>query len=169
VRTCSRWLRSAFGAVDRGPVHTLPILYDADCGFCRWSLAKVLAWDRARRLRPVAIQDPEAGGLIASVPVERRLTSWHLVLPDGRVCSGGAAFAPLLRLLPGGRLLAPLPASLPGLAERAYRLVADNRTPLGRLVPAAGAARAAQQIAERAGHSRPSAPGSSCGVRLANR
>ena len=36
------------------------VLYDADCGFCRWSLGKLLAWDRRRLLRPVALQDPEA-------------------------------------------------------------------------------------------------------------
>ena len=33
------------------------LLYDADCGFCRWAAAKVLAWDRRGTLRPVALQD----------------------------------------------------------------------------------------------------------------
>ena len=36
-----------------------PVLYDADCGFCKWSLDKLLAWDRRQRLRPVAIQSAE--------------------------------------------------------------------------------------------------------------
>src|SRR5438552_9339455 len=27
------------------------LLYDQDCGFCRWSLDKILAWDRAKRWR----------------------------------------------------------------------------------------------------------------------
>ena len=152
-----------------GAVQALPIVYDADCGFCRWSLARVLSWDRARRLRPVAVQDPESAGLIAEVPVERRSASLHLVLADGSVRSGGAAFAPLLRRLPGGRPLAVLADALPGVADRAYRLVAGNRTPLGRLVPAAGAARAARRIAERAGRPQPTTVAGSCGARVANR
>ena len=36
------------------------LLYDRECGFCRSSLELVLAWDRRGRLRPVALQDPEA-------------------------------------------------------------------------------------------------------------
>jgi predicted DCC family thiol-disulfide oxidoreductase YuxK len=55
------------------------ILYDADCGFCRWSLGKLLAWDRPRRLRPVALQDPEADALLGGMEEERRMASWHLV------------------------------------------------------------------------------------------
>src|SRR5262249_60221531 len=31
------------------------LIYDPDCGFCRWCLGKVLAWDRHRTLRPVAL------------------------------------------------------------------------------------------------------------------
>lgn len=103
------------------------LLYDADCGFCRWSLRKVLAWDRRGRLRPVALQEPEAGRLLPGLHQEQRMASWHLVGPGGRVHSGGDAAAPLLRLLPGGRPLAALAAAFPGLTRRAYRWVADNR------------------------------------------
>jgi len=31
------------------------LIYDRDCGFCRWSLAQVLARDPERRLRPLAL------------------------------------------------------------------------------------------------------------------
>ena len=41
------------------------------------------------------------------------MASWHLVV-DGDVYSGGAAAAPLLRLLPGGRPLAPSWPRSPG-------------------------------------------------------
>ena len=37
----------------------LTVLYDADCGFCRWSVARLLAADRAARLRPAAILSGE--------------------------------------------------------------------------------------------------------------
>ncbi|MGH2954245.1 MAG: DCC1-like thiol-disulfide oxidoreductase family protein, partial [Solirubrobacterales bacterium] len=99
------------------------ILYDADCGFCRWSLGWVLRWDRRRELVPVALQDSEADELLGGMEVERRMASWHLVAADGRVTSAGAALAPLLRLLPGGRAPAALAAGAPGLAERAYAWV----------------------------------------------
>jgi predicted DCC family thiol-disulfide oxidoreductase YuxK len=116
------------GAADPRPV----VLYDADCGFCRWSLAKLLALDPRRRLRPVALQSPEADDLLAGMDGERRMASWHLVDREGAVFSGGGAFAPLLRELPGGRPLARLPAGMPRLADRAYYLVAGRRGALGR-------------------------------------
>jgi len=48
----------------------------------------------------------------------QRLASWHLATPDGRLHSGGAVFAPLLRLLPGGAPLALAVSAPPGLTER---------------------------------------------------
>src|SRR5207247_9951497 len=84
------------------------IFYDADCGFCRWSLDRLLAWDRRRRLRPIALQDPEAEALLSGMDAEPKMDSWHLVMPDGRVYSAGAAVAPLGRLLPGGAPVAAL-------------------------------------------------------------
>ena len=108
-----------------------PILYDADCGFCRWSLSRFLAWDRHGRLRPVALQDPEADALLPNMSEEEKMDSWHLVV-DGRVYSAGAAFPPLFRLLPGGRPFAALAAAFPGATERLYRFVSRNRGRLGR-------------------------------------
>jgi predicted DCC family thiol-disulfide oxidoreductase YuxK len=123
-----------------------PILYDRDCGFCRACLALVLRWDTAGRLRPVALQDEEADRLLAGMPEEERMASWHLVEPDGQVHSAGAAFAPLLRLLPRGHTLLPLFDRFPKAAERGYRLVADNRGVLGRLVTERARRRADERI-----------------------
>jgi predicted DCC family thiol-disulfide oxidoreductase YuxK len=77
------------------------------------------------------------------------MTSWHLVEPSGQVSSAGAGFAPLLRRLPGGWPLAELARRFPGEAELAYRLVADNRTPLGRLIPGVVKAQAERLIERR--------------------
>jgi predicted DCC family thiol-disulfide oxidoreductase YuxK len=117
-------------------VQRAALLYDADCGFCRWSLERVLALDRRHRLRPVALQDPEADALLGRMDPERKMASWHLVTPDGSVHSAGAAVGPLLRLLPRGGVLAPLAERFPGPTERAYQWVADHRSTLGRLVRA---------------------------------
>jgi len=125
------------------------VLYDADCGFCRWSLAKVLAWDRRGTLRPVALQDHEAAELLAGMGEGERMDSWHLAT-DGEVRSGGAAFAPLLRRLPGARPVAALAERFPGAAERGYRFVVDRRGALGRLVTSGARRRAEARIASRA-------------------
>jgi len=110
------------------------VLYDEDCGFCKWSLGKILAWDRSRKLRPVPIQSEEGQSLLASVPEDRRLDSWHFVEPSGAVRSAGDAAAPLFDLLPGGKPLAGLARLLPGPTERAYRAVAGNRDRLASLL-----------------------------------
>ena len=112
------------------------VLYDDDCGFCKWSLNKILAWDRRGRLRPAPIQSEEGQRLLAGVPPARRLDSWHLAQPGGAVLSAGAAAPPLFSLLPGGRPFAFLFRSFPKTTDRAYRYVADNRARLARLVGA---------------------------------
>ncbi len=56
-------------------METATVLYDVDCGFCRWTMARVLAWDRRRRLRPVAIQDAEGEALLARLDPAARLES----------------------------------------------------------------------------------------------
>jgi predicted DCC family thiol-disulfide oxidoreductase YuxK len=115
--------------MDRGIV-----LYDADCGFCRWSLDKVLAWDRARRLRPVAIQSEEGERLLAALDPDKRLDSWHLVTADGTLYSAGAAAEPLACLLPCGRPLAALFHAFPGLTARGYDYIARHRNRWARLL-----------------------------------
>jgi predicted DCC family thiol-disulfide oxidoreductase YuxK len=118
------------------------VIYDADCGFCRVSLALLLAWDRGKMLRPLPLGTPEADRLLADLTPDQRGASWHLVFDDeatpayGARTSAGAALAPALRLLPGGRVPAALFAHFPRTTERGYRWVAGHRGPLGRLVPA---------------------------------
>jgi len=103
------------------------VLYDRDCGFCKWSLDKLLAWDRAHRLRAVPIQSEEGERLLASVEADKRLDSWHLVTAGGELFSAGAAAEPLARLLPGGRPFAALFHAFPALTARAYAYVAGHR------------------------------------------
>ena len=125
------------------------LFYDEDCGFCRWSAAKVLAWDRDRLIVPLSIQSPEAAELLTDVEPERRLASWHFLDASGVVFSAGAAFSPLLRLLPGGSPLAAFARRYPHGVERAYRVVASNRTVLGALVTNGARARADRRLAAR--------------------
>lgn len=110
------------------------LIYDADCGFCQWVLAK-----GRRRLE----RFPEAVALQQTDPATVRLTEaqmWRavwLIPPDGRRLSGHRAIAEVLRRQPelrwrllGGALLLP-PLNL--LAALGYRWVAGHR----RLLPGA--------------------------------
>jgi predicted DCC family thiol-disulfide oxidoreductase YuxK len=123
------------------------VLYDGDCGFCRWSLAQLLALDRRRRLRPVALETPAAAALLADLTPDQRAASWHLIAPDGRRWSAGAAGPPLLRLLPGGGGPAWALAAAPALTDRVYRWVAEHRSLLGRAIPDSAKDRATERIA----------------------
>lgn len=116
------------------PAEQSVLLFDQDCDFCRWSLDKILAWDRAKRVRPVAIQSEEGSRLLAPIAPDTRLHSWHLVRADGRLFSAGAAAEPLARLLPGGRPLAAVFAAFPGLTQRAYGFAARHRFRLARFL-----------------------------------
>jgi len=110
------------------------VLYHQDCAFCKWSLEKILAWDRSRRLTPVPIQSEEGERLLAGVDPSLRLDSWHFVGSDGTLFSAGAAIKPLVRILPCGRPLAVVFGAFPGLTERAYRYVAGHRDRWARLL-----------------------------------
>ena len=85
-------------------------------------------------MRATTIQGEEGERLLAGIPPERRLDSWHLVTPAGRVLSAGAAAPELALLLPGGRPLAVLFRTFPRTTERAYRWVASHRALLARLL-----------------------------------
>jgi predicted DCC family thiol-disulfide oxidoreductase YuxK len=130
-------------------VERIPILYDDDCGFCKVSLGLILLWDRRRRLRPVPIESDEGDRLLAGMDHERRLASWHLAAPGAAPASAGAAFPPLLRLLPGGAPLAWASARLPGLTERGYAAVASRRGILGARIPAGIRRRASELVKAR--------------------
>jgi predicted DCC family thiol-disulfide oxidoreductase YuxK len=110
------------------------VLFDEDCGFCRWSADKLRRWDTRGRLTFAAIQSTKGAELLHAVPATKRLDSMHAVTPDGRVWSGGQAVRVILEELPGGSALASMAARFPGTTEWIYRLVARHRNRLGRLL-----------------------------------
>jgi predicted DCC family thiol-disulfide oxidoreductase YuxK len=109
----------------------------------------VLAWDRRRRLRPVALQDPEADALLGGMDEERKMASWHLVDAEGGVHSAGAGIPALLRLLPGGGPLATLAARFPKAADRLYFAVANRRDKIGPKLPRAWVRGATERVERR--------------------
>jgi predicted DCC family thiol-disulfide oxidoreductase YuxK len=125
------------------------VIYDSDCGFCRWSMAWVLRLDRNHRVRPAALDSPEADEALADLAPAVRGASWHLVSPEGQRFSAGAGLPPLLRLLPGGRIPGAVAAALQPLTNLLYRAVANSRSLLGPRVTDKAKRRADELIAER--------------------
>ena len=116
-------------------VEPVTLVYDLDCGFCRFLLGLVLRWDRAGLVRPLPLQDARSDELLGGMAEGPKMRSWHLVAGSGVVYSGGAGVAPLMDLLPGGRPLAALARRFPRATERIYRFGADNRGLFGRALP----------------------------------
>jgi predicted DCC family thiol-disulfide oxidoreductase YuxK len=112
----------------------IAVLYDENCGLCRWSADKLRAWDTRRRLAFAAIQSPRGAELLYAVPEAQRLDSIHAVTPDERVWSGGQAVRVILAELPGGSVPASIAAAFPGATDTTYRLVARHRQRLGRML-----------------------------------
>jgi predicted DCC family thiol-disulfide oxidoreductase YuxK len=129
------------------PDAPLLVFYDEECGYCRWSVAQLLRFDRDRRLRLIAIQSPEGGRLLAKIPPELRLASAHLIDGDGKLFSGGEAAAPIAAALPSLRPAAPLLRRLSRPVNAGYNLVAANREQFGRLVGSSSRERADRAIA----------------------
>jgi predicted DCC family thiol-disulfide oxidoreductase YuxK len=108
------------------------VLYDDDCGFCRWSAERIRRLDRGGALAFHPIQSSRGDQLLHVMPPALRLASMHAVTPDGRVWSGGEALRVILGELPGGAVTSGLAAGFPELTDRVYRLAARNRERLGR-------------------------------------
>ena len=125
------------------------VLYDGACGFCKWILGGLLRLDREGRLRPVALEGEEADSLLSGLGVEERMTSFHLVSPQGSRLSGGEGLPALLRLVWGGRVPAAVLARFPRLTASGYRWIAANRIQLSRFVPGRWKRRAAERVRER--------------------
>ena len=125
------------------------VLYDEECGLCKWLLSGLLRWDSGRRLEPLGLRRPEAGELLRELDPGERMSSWHLIAPTGGRHSAGAALPPLLRQLPGGRVPAAAFARFPLLTERGYRWVADHRAQLSKLVPDGAKQRASERVRRR--------------------
>ena len=110
------------------------VLYDADCGFCRWATAWAMRRDHHHVLVTLPIQSPLGSELLVDVVPSDRLGSAHVVRDDGCRRSGGAAAANVLSVLPQTRVLGRLARSLPRTTALLYGVVAARRKSFGRLV-----------------------------------
>jgi predicted DCC family thiol-disulfide oxidoreductase YuxK len=126
------------------------VIYDGNCGFCKWMLAGLLRHDTERRLLPIALGTPEADALLSDLTPAERNASWHLVSPAGERGSAGAATPDLLRLLRRGRAPAAVLSAIQPVTDLAYRWVAANRAQLSRFVPSSAKRGADERIRRHA-------------------
>ena len=132
-----------------GTVTRPTVLFDAECAFCRWSLAHLLRRDRHEKLRIVPLQSPDAAVLLPRLTAAERAAAAHLVTADGRVLSGGAAALPLARLLGADAPVIALLRMLGAVTPCGYRLIAAKRALLSRLVTPCARRRADCTLARR--------------------
>jgi predicted DCC family thiol-disulfide oxidoreductase YuxK len=110
------------------------VLYDEDCGVCRWTADRLRRWDRRDRLTFRSIRSAETAGDLDAIEPAARYASWHVIEPDGRIWSAGAAIPRVMRRLPGGVPVATLAATFPTVTEWMYGFVVLHRTRLGRML-----------------------------------
>ncbi|HWF32878.1 MAG TPA: DCC1-like thiol-disulfide oxidoreductase family protein [Solirubrobacteraceae bacterium] len=110
------------------------VLYDDDCGFCRWSVAWALRHDDGDRLVAVPIQSPLGAELLADLDADERLRSAHVIDEHGARRSAGAAAAEVLSALAPTRALGRLAKRAPAPTSLLYDFVASHRHGIGRLV-----------------------------------
>jgi predicted DCC family thiol-disulfide oxidoreductase YuxK len=120
----------------------LTVLYDADCGVCRLTVRTLRKLDWRRRLTFMPLQ--RFTGSAPGDPTRRRLL-WALHVRDGRGRWYRAGDA-MLRIASELPVLVPLSivGRLPGMGgpvDVAYRLVADNRQAISRVLDAVGRAK----------------------------
>jgi predicted DCC family thiol-disulfide oxidoreductase YuxK len=112
----------------------ITVLFDEDCGLCRWSAGKLHTWDTANALRFVGIRSDAGRTTLRTMDVETRLESWHVATENGAVWSGGAAIPLVARRLRGGTPVAWLAETIPDTTERLYRWIAAHRLVFARLL-----------------------------------
>jgi predicted DCC family thiol-disulfide oxidoreductase YuxK len=110
------------------------VLYDAECGFCRWATAWALRLDDRHQLLAAPIQSPLGSELLADLGPVDRLGAAHVITDDGRRFSGGAAAAEVLSAIDRTGVSARLARGLPRTTDRIYGAVATRRKALGHLV-----------------------------------
>jgi predicted DCC family thiol-disulfide oxidoreductase YuxK len=105
------------------------LIYDGECGFCRWAMHVIERLDRREVFRYCPFGHPVAESFLAGLDPGVRYESFHAVR-DGSLRSATAAARITLEQLPLGGLAVAL-----GL-HHLYPVVARHRGLLGRLVSA---------------------------------
>lgn len=105
------------------------VVYDSDCGFCRWCAAMLKSWDKAERLCLVPAAQALSLQLHPQLTPKRCQQALQVILPDGQLLSGWDGLTAVAMRLPSLRWLGQLGA-LPLMrvvGRTFYRFVATHR------------------------------------------
>ncbi|MBL8049158.1 MAG: DUF393 domain-containing protein [Chthonomonas sp.] len=104
------------------------VIWDGDCGFCAWSIDRLMARDRDHRLTPVTQQNCPNPPLTPELAAQAK-TGVLLVDEQGRSWHGADAFLRARLMTKGGWWAAPLlwPPII-WLGRLVYGVVARNRS-----------------------------------------
>ena len=103
------------------------LLFDGDCGFCRFWVAR---WRGTTRDRVDYAPAQQEASRFPQLTEEAWKRSVQLVTPEGEVYSGAEAVFRTLAYVPERRWMLDVYRRVPGarpISEAAYRLVADHR------------------------------------------
>src|SRR5467141_749747 len=84
----------------------LTVLYDGNCGLCRASVARARRIDRGGRLELLDLHEASVSARFPQVNREEAMRLMQAVDPNGKVWSGGDAWARIGQALPGWKLIA---------------------------------------------------------------
>lgn len=112
------------------------VFYDGACPLCSQEIGFYQRRRGAGNIDWVDISRAPDGEIAPGLSKDRALARFHLLLPDGRLVSGGVAFAHLWAALPGFRPMgkALLTRPLSGIIDAAYDLFLKIRPRLQKLV-----------------------------------
>ena len=105
------------------------LVFDRDCELCCWARDIISRWDRSRRIRYLAFQDPLFRHWFPDAADDEVPKAMLFIDHRGRVWEGFKAFRQMVRWLPGGRLIAALlyVPGVPWAGKRFYEWLARNR------------------------------------------
>jgi predicted DCC family thiol-disulfide oxidoreductase YuxK len=109
----------------------LTVLYDEDCGLCRWLAARLA---RRRGLAVAEIGSAAGARWLRDLPHEQRYESVHVVDVCGRRRSGADALPVVLRALPRMGWSAAIVEAVPWPFARGYELISRHRGVLSRVL-----------------------------------
>jgi predicted DCC family thiol-disulfide oxidoreductase YuxK len=104
------------------------LIYDGECGFCRWGMHMIARLDHHGVFRYCPFGSAIAESYLAELPPTERYASFH-AHREGVLHSATAAAKLTLEQLPFGRIAVALGW------HNVYPLIAANRGRLGRLFP----------------------------------
>jgi len=110
------------------------VLWDGECGFCRKTVHWLQSKDQHAAFQVIPYQEAPVPPMTAELRASCK-NAVHVVTRDGQILKGGAACVFLLKVLGypvPEALLKRAPFNL--LLERGYRLIANNRRLVSRLV-----------------------------------